>query len=261
MRGLRVTILGAGTAVPAAGTFPSGVLVQGAGTTVLVDAGPGVLRRLPEIGVGLEDLDAVLLTHHHLDHNADLAALLFALCSPRYDGRKPLRIRGGGWLPGLLAGIRQAWPRWTEPRTFEVDVGVIGPGRFPLGGLAVTAVAVTHAVDSLAYRLEADGRAVAISGDADTLDGLGEVARGADLFVCEAALPASLHRGRHLTAEMAGRAAREAGCRQLCLTHLYPECAGLASADLAAAEFEGPVVVARDLLRFDLGGPGTPGGA
>ena len=70
MRGLRVTILGAGTAVPTVGAFPAGVLVQSARTTVLVDAGPCALRRLPDVGVGLEDIDAVLLTHRHLDHTS-----------------------------------------------------------------------------------------------------------------------------------------------------------------------------------------------
>jgi len=260
VHGLAVTILGAGTAVPTAGRFPSGVLVVGGGTRTLVDCGPGVLRRLPAAGVGLEQIDAVLLTHRHLDHNADLAALLFALQNPRYDGRKPLRVRGGAWLPEFLAGIRAAWPKWTEPRGYELDVAVIDAGTFDLGDLTVTAVGVTHSEGSLAYRIEHAGRSVAVSGDADTVDGLAEVARGVDLFVCEAALPESERRGRHLSAELAGQVAREAGCATLCLTHLYPECTGLPSAELAATAFPGEVVVARDLQRFELGRPGLQAG-
>ena len=43
---MRVTILGSGTAVPSAERFPPGVLVEAGDEVVLVDAGPGVLRRL-----------------------------------------------------------------------------------------------------------------------------------------------------------------------------------------------------------------------
>ena len=71
---MRVTILGSGTAVPVADRFPAGYLVRAGGTTLLLDLGPGTLRRLAQTGVGLEAIDAVLLTHYHTDHCADLAA-------------------------------------------------------------------------------------------------------------------------------------------------------------------------------------------
>jgi ribonuclease BN (tRNA processing enzyme) len=87
-----VTILGSGTAVPVPDRFPAGYLVQAGGQQLLVDCGPGILRRLAQAGVGLEAIDAVFLTHYHTDHCADLGPLLFALRSPRYAGRKPLQV-------------------------------------------------------------------------------------------------------------------------------------------------------------------------
>ena len=91
---MRVTILGSGTAIPARGRFPAGVLVEAADWSMLVDAGPGTLRRLADVGIGLERIAAVLLTHYHTDHTADLAALLFGLRNPRYRGRAALRVLG-----------------------------------------------------------------------------------------------------------------------------------------------------------------------
>ena len=76
---LRLTVLGSGTAIPVRDRFPAGYLVQSKDSNVLIDCGPGTLRRLAETGVDLDAIDAVLLTHYHTDHCADLAALLFAL--------------------------------------------------------------------------------------------------------------------------------------------------------------------------------------
>lgn len=251
---MRVTILGSGTAVPEADRFPAGVLVEAGDETVLVDAGPGVVRRLAGAGVTPDRVTTVLLTHYHPDHCADLVALLFALRNPAFAGRPRLRVLGGPGLHDLLRTLRTAWP-WIEARGYELEEREIGPGSFALDGVEVTAVPVVHTSASLAYRLEEDGSgaAVAISGDTDSTDGLVEAARDVDVFVCEAAFPAS-HRGDgHISAADAGRAARDAGARLLCLTHIYPlEWAGQDPVAEAREEFAGRIELARDLLRLDV---------
>ena len=72
---MRLTVLGSGTAVPVPERFPAGDLVEHEDHKVMVDCGPGTLRRLAQAGVSPTELDAVLLTHYHTDHCADLAAL------------------------------------------------------------------------------------------------------------------------------------------------------------------------------------------
>ena len=91
---MRLTVLGSGTAVPVPDRFPAGYLVESGGSKLMVDCGPGTLRRLAQSGVSPTELDAVLLTHYHTDHCADLAALLFALRSPQLAKTRPLRIYG-----------------------------------------------------------------------------------------------------------------------------------------------------------------------
>jgi len=256
---MRVTILGSGTAVPQADRFPAGVLVEAGDEVVLVDAGPGVLRRLAATGVGLERLTTVLLTHDHPDHCADLVALLFALRNPAYAGRPPLRLHGGRGLRRLLSGLRAAWPRWLEPRDYALEEREIGPGTLELPGLDVSAVAVDHAPSSLAYRFleHGSGACAAVTGDADRVDGPIEAGRGADVLVCEAAYPATHAGKRHLSARDAGLVAARAGARLLCLTHLYPlEWAGQDPVAEAREVFSGEIVLAEDLLALDVG----PGG-
>ena len=249
---MQVTILGSGTAVPNAERFPSGALVQGGGETVLVDLGPGTLRRLPSIDVGLEDITAVLLTHYHTDHTADLAGLLFGLRNPRYRGRPPLRLRAAAGLHEFLGHLTAAWP-WLDPvGGYELDVAEITPGRFELGDLSITAVPIHHTPQSLAYRFEENSAIAAFSGDADVCEGLVEVARDADLFVCDSAFPEAHRTAGHLTPRLAAEHAQRAGVKKLCLTHFYPECEGHDLEAEARAVFDGEIVLANDLARFEL---------
>ena len=250
---MRVTILGSGTAVPVADRFPAGHLVRAGGTTLLIDLGPGTLRRLAQTGVGLEAIDAVLLTHYHTDHCADLAALLFALRSPRYAGRKPLAVYGADGLRELHGHLVAAWP-WLAPRGYELTLHTIAQQRFAVGGLDIETARIEHTAASLGYRLTAGGRVAAFSGDADECEGLVTIAREADLFVCDCAFPDAARQAGHLTPTLAARHAARAGCRRLCLTHFYPECDGHDLLGAAQAAFDGEVVLARDLLEFDLVG-------
>lgn len=248
-----VTILGSGTAVPNPDRFPSGVLVRGGDQTVLVDIGPGTLRRLAATGVGLEAVTAVLLTHYHTDHTADLASLLFALRNPRYRNRQPLRVLGSPGLQAFVGHLTAAWP-WLDPDDrYELRLEEIAPGSHCLGSLRITAVPILHTPQSLAYRIEDEsGRVAAFSGDADVCDGLVDVARGADLFVCEAAFPDEQRTAGHLTPRLAGEAAAQAGVKTLCLTHFYPECDGHDLEAQARAVYDGEVVLASDLAQFAL---------
>ncbi|MCA8958191.1 MAG: ribonuclease Z [Planctomycetes bacterium] len=253
---MKVTILGSGTAVPVPDRFPAGVLVVTEGErdqVVAVDLGPGVLRRIAQAGYGADRVDAVLFTHYHTDHTADLAALLFALRNPALAQRPTLRLIGHAGLAELLDHLTAAWP-WLRPRGYSLEVEEIGPGGFTLDTLRVDAVPIRHTAQSLAYRLtDARGASVAISGDADVCEGLADVARGVDLFICEAAFPDGNYTEGHLTPSLAGAAASEAGATRLCLTHFYPECSGHDLLAQAAQTFDGDVVLAEDLLTFDLG--------
>lgn len=247
-----IVILGSGTAVPVPDRFPSGVLVRGGGETLLVDCGSGILRRLAAVGVDIADITTVLLTHYHTDHTADLAALLFALRNPRYQGRRPLRLRGARGLHDLLGHLTDAWP-WLTPKGYELDVQEITPGPVPLQGLTASAFKVEHTEASLAYRIEdARGRVAAFSGDADVSPGLVEAARDADLFICEAAFPDHARVPGHLTPRLAAEHAAQAGVKTLCLTHFYPECDGVDLVAQARAAFSGTIVLAEDLMQFTL---------
>ncbi len=257
---MRVTILGSGTALPSATRFPAAVIVEAGNEVVLVDVGPGVGRRLAAAGVSVADVSTILLTHYHPDHSAGLVEFLFALRSPELDRTRPLKIRGGEGLLRLLAGLRAVWPRWLESRGDPFDEAELQPGHLQLHGVKVIATAVDHVQESLAYRLEetATGASVCVSGDVDSTSALIDAARDIDLLVCEAPYAHDQAHRRHLSGRMAGEAALAAGVRTLCLTHLYPGSPVAQIEAEARAAFGGDVVMAEDLLRFDLPTPAHP---
>ncbi|MBL8727389.1 MAG: ribonuclease Z [Planctomycetes bacterium] len=251
---MQVTVLGSGTAIPVPARFPAGYLLTFDDTVVMVDCGPGTLRRLATAGVPLERLDGVLLTHYHTDHCADLAALLFALRSPHFAGRRPLRLFGAPGLLRLLQKLTEAWP-WLEPRGYELRVTELLPGTFALDGAAVTAVPIRHTAQSLGYRITAGAGSVAFSGDADICDELVELARDTDLFVCDCAMPDGAKIDGHLTPALAAQHAERAAARRLLLTHFYPACDGHDLAAAAAAHYRGEVILAEDLMALPIGAP------
>lgn len=249
---MRITILGSGTAVPNPDRFPAGYLVSNGEFNALIDIGSGVLRRYAATGLDLDQLDAVLLTHYHTDHCADLAILLFALRNPRYQGRRPLRIIGHAGLKKLLTDLERAWP-WVSAKGYELQVEEVEPGKFDLGPFQVEAIRIEHTAESLGYRLSSqEGSVAAFSGDAVDCPALRDLAKDADLFICDSAFPDSNPGVGHMTPGQAGLAAAEAGAKLLCLTHFYPECDGHDLIAEAEARYPGKVVMAEDLMAFEL---------
>lgn len=249
---MQLTILGSGTAVPVADRLPAGYLLRSASTTAMVDCGPGTLRRLAQAGCTLRDLDAVLLTHYHTDHCADVAPLLFALRSPHFAGRQPLHLYGAPGLRRLVEKLTEAWP-WLQPRGYELELHEVTPGTLAVGDLQVTAVPIRHTAQSLGYRVCAATGTAAFSGDADECDELVELARGSDVFVCEAATPDGQKLDAHLTPSLTASYAERAGVPRLVLTHFYPECDGHDLRAMAATRYGGDVVLAQDLMTMRVG--------
>jgi ribonuclease BN (tRNA processing enzyme) len=99
-----------------------------------------------------------------------------------------------------------------------------GPGTFQLGPFTVTSVIVSHPIECHGLRLEAGGKVLVYSGDTAACPELVELARDADLFLCEASWPSvpTPPPGIHLTGREAGAHATEAGAKRLLLTHLMP---------------------------------------
>ncbi|MCL6636466.1 MAG: MBL fold metallo-hydrolase [Alicyclobacillus sp.] len=215
---MRVHVLGYWGAYPEPGEATTGFLLELPGGKVLLDCGSGVLSQLGKV-CAIPDLAGVVVTHHHHDHAADLGTLVYAVLLARLQGqlRQPLAVYTPPGQPRAEAELRR------EP---GVDWTPLSAGQQVVcAGATWSFVQTRHPVECLAVRVAAEGKVFAFSADSAFCPELTEVARGADVFLCEASFPdgqeAAAAQAGHLTAGQAGRVARQAGVRRLVLTH-YP---------------------------------------
>jgi len=150
---LWVTFIGTAASVPTASRGTSATLVVRGGSRVLVDCGEGTQRQFLRSGLGLIDLDAILLTHLHGDHYLGLPGLLktYAL-----RGRtEPLAIVGPPGLAALLGALQAVVGRLP----FPLDVEEAQPGLvLALDGASWEAFPTRHSVRSLGFALIEDPR-------------------------------------------------------------------------------------------------------
>ena len=257
--GAMLTVLGAGSILPRAGYGCAGyVLRPGPREPVtLLDCGPGSIRALAAAGVALEEVRRVVFSHYHLDHCLDLFALFFARRNPRFDPAPTLELFGPAGLAAIVARAPEALSRWAsdpDARVHEVELDARGRGGFERDGLAFACAENGHNPEAVSWRVERAGDfALAYTGDTTEDPRVAELARGVELLVAECSFPDEEGVEGHLTPSSAARLARAAGAKALLLTHFYPRTDPEEARAVAARTFGGPILLARDGARFELG--------
>ena len=251
--GIRVTVLGSGTCVPSLARSACAVLMQVGGKQLVFDAGPGTMRRLLEAGSDIYQIDYLFLSHFHPDHTAELVPLLFATKYPDAQRRrKRLTVVGGPGLKHFFKSLVAVYGHWIQLAEHQIQFCELtdrSGDSFDDEDFRITAAPVVHNPESVAYRVETpSGASVVYSGDTDYADRLVTLAHRAGLLICESAVPDEEKVPGHLTPALAGRIASEAGVRQLMLTHFYPACDHVDIAAQCRRTYQGPLVLAEDLL-------------
>lgn len=238
--GLRLTVLGCDGGYPGPGGATSGYLVQGGGMSVVVDLGHGALANL-QTHLGLDELDAVVLSHEHPDHWADLEGLAVArMSAPAPDPPAPapgLVSRSAAPAPRPAAGLAVYAPGGLRRHVYHDRPGIFDwrevadGGAAALGGMRLAFSRTDHGPETLALRIDCDGSAFGYSADTGPDWSLEALGPGLDLALCEATWLREEEGGtaRHLSARQAGTMAREAGAAHLVLTHRRPRLSAGAS--------------------------------
>lgn len=214
---MELTVLGRYGPYPRAGGACSGYLVREGETALLIDCGPGVLSRLLAV-CPLSDVDAVLLSHLHYDHCADISVLRYAV--------EQLAARDGVRSPMPLYAPQEPADAYKIFAYPAFDIRAVTDGmRLAVGALTVTFHAMAHPVPTFGMDIASEsGKRLFYTADTAAFPGLAALCAGADALLADTCFTDSDDDGRalvHMTARQAGRLAAEAGVGRLLCTHLW----------------------------------------
>ena len=249
-------MLGGFAGLTSTGAGASGYLIRHGRTAIVVDLGPGTLAELRR-QIDIRTLDAVIVSHGHMDHVSDLVGLHHVLrFSPTALARRiPVLVP-----PGATAQFdlwRGAMPGWGDEALavseYDPSVEVI------VGDVAVLFAPTVHPLQAWAMRFSIPNAGsigyTADTGPSASLDGL---FADVDVLVSEATLIRTdepfRNRG-HLTAREAGQLAARAGALTLILSHRWEESDGPTLLAEAGMSFDGTILLARPALSVDAGMP------
>jgi ribonuclease BN (tRNA processing enzyme) len=211
---MKITTIGWWGAYPNAGQATSGYLLESQDFSALIDCGSGVLAQLQQYTT-LQAIDAVVLSHYHADHVADIGCLQYAarILMDLGQRKKPLKIYGHA-EDNNFDGLNYL--------QYSTGFAVDSQTALQLGPLKFTFCRNIHPDPCYSMRIEENDLAFVYISDTGYTDDLVEFAHKADLLLCESSLYDE-YQGRipgHLTAGETGHIAAAADVQHLVLTHL-----------------------------------------
>ncbi|MSQ27086.1 MAG: MBL fold metallo-hydrolase [Dehalococcoidia bacterium] len=272
---MQLTLLGTGSPAPNPLRGGPSEHLQIGPTSMLVDCGSGVVRRMVEANLAPKDIDYIFFTHQHSDHTIDFAHVLIM---GWIAGRtKPVTVVGPPGMKEFVQRLLHAF-EWdikmrhleerVGARVLEVPVREIGHGEEILGeGWKAKAIGVNHGHVSpaLGYRFEDGDHTIVLSGDTAPSDALIEAAAGADVIVHElmgALIDRDVHTpgveltpwqqivaASHTCVHQVGAVAHRSGVPKLVLNHLPVRPDEEWVYKTIRADYGGEVVLGHDLLR------------
>lgn len=219
---LYVVMVGTGGPFPNTERVSVATAVMAGGEFVLVDTGPGTVRKALLQRLPMGNLSAVFLTHFHSDHIADLGeANMYSWVQG--NRKKGLEVFGPPGVEKVVKGYALAYEQDSVYRTahhgedvapaegarpIAKTITIEAPGEarlfFDRNGLRAWAFSVDHfpAKPAVGYRFEYKGKKVVITGDTKQTSTLASHADKADLFICEALDARTIHLAAKVASEI-----------------------------------------------------------
>ncbi len=258
---MKLTILGSGTYQPELERRSAAYLIQTADQNICFDFGRGAIEQLLKAGVHVNQIDAIFITHWHADHMNDISSLLHITTAPPGDHglwpvrQKPLKIYGPEGTVDNLKTILGIIRYGENPELDNMDVQEVSEDKIIGEHWTLYSYPTIHnqGIKPLCYRLEAESKVFAYSGDGVESEGLAKAIKDVDLAIIEAAWPDEVQPKTHLTGTRAGKFAQENGTKKLVITHMAPLYLQKYDPKKDAEKyFKGEVIIAKDLLSIEI---------
>jgi ribonuclease BN (tRNA processing enzyme) len=254
---MNLTVLGSGTSVPHPQRASTSHWLETPGGTLLLDASAAAVHRLAQEHLDWVNLDAIWISHFHLDHIGGLAPYLFGTkhAPQTRERRKPLSIYGGRGLKKLFRAFDEANNYKLLKQPFPIEIIEVAPrSRLEiLPGLSARTFSTPHTRESLALHLtDEDGSSLVYTSDTGYTEALAKFSAGVDLFMMECSFWHNKPLETHLELKDAMRLAQLAEPRKVLLGHFYPEWDGVDIEAEAKKLWPGETIAASDGLRLHI---------
>lgn len=225
---MKLIVLGSGSAVPHPQRSSSAYWLETSSGMILLDFAASAIHRLAQENLDWTNLDAIWISHFHLDHVGGLAPFLFGTRnSPEMQTRaKPLRVFGAKGIEKLVKSFDAAndYKLFNQPFPLEIREIEAGEEFEILPETRAVALKTPHTDDSLAIHVrDKNDKTLVYSSDTGFTKTLGAFARSADLFVLESSYFKNKSTEKHLELEEAMFLIRYANPKRALLTHFYAE--------------------------------------
>lgn len=249
----QLTVLGGSAAGIGTGQGCSGYLLQIDGSNIVLDMGPSTLIELRK-HVDYRQLNAIVISHLHMDHVLDLFILRFMLSyNPVKAERKiPLFLPPGG-----LAFMAKAADLWatdaSEVDTYfdaVFDMQEYDPERqLTIRSAEISFTPTAHPVPCWAMRVRTENSDdLVYTADTGTDADLTEFAKGAAILIADSAsgpdTPDAAKQGVHFDAAAAAQLAHDADVHHLMLSHQWEELDPIRNTTIARETFQSRISIA-----------------
>ncbi|AZU61196.1 MBL fold metallo-hydrolase [Neobacillus mesonae] len=212
---MKLTIIGPWGGYPKQNAASAGYLLEHEGFHLLIDCGSGVLSKLQNI-LPPEELNAVVISHYHPDHIADIGVLQHARLIQGFLGKQFPALPIYGHTFNEHEFTKLTYKNITKGEAYE-------PGQnLFIGPFKISFLKTDHPVPCYAMRIEADGKTMIYTADSSFKEEFIDFSKGADLLLCECNFFGNQNgkAAGHMTSIEAGLFASNAQVKQLILTHL-----------------------------------------
>lgn len=226
-------------------------------TAVLIDCPGNVWGKLLKMGFDPLKLEAIFITHGHVDHVYGLPSLLEMM---RLSGRKsPMKIHVGKDFRDRIERLLDLFEIEKHADSFRVDLLPLEyeETAITIGDLSIGTFPVKHTVKNLALKFATENKSVVYSSDTAFFEPLADFAKGCDVLVHEATMSTALgdnYREGHSTPSDAARIAERAGVKRLFLVHVGYSVAKQPEKAIEEAKkhFRGEVFIPHDLDVYEI---------
>jgi len=246
---MKIKILGSGTILSPQIRNQAGYILQNKTAFFLIDIGPGILKQMIIAGYDVLKIDAVIISHFHSDHCADLLPFLLRRYLLDKQANRRLKIFGPQGLKVWFAGqsvFQSGWLMENLPELIEFK-----DENIECCGLQAQAILNGHTENSISLFFSGEKK-LFYSSDTGFNRGLVPFAKGADAAIMECSMPDGAEVEGHLTPSKSGILVSQAAIKKLIITHIYPENDTADLKSRVAEYFSGEIIIAKDFLEIEL---------